>query len=182
MKNIFIGHDLSFDSVKALAPEIEASAGKRVKLWIDSNGGNVDAAFMLTEIINDAKFDPASEIIITWQCSSSATEILFGTALSFRFMSGAFSVVHRYSREVETRRLAAPRSADYLLLANTEEDNKRLWTIFGPWFTEDEIPNWDYGDDIFLKGERMAKIVDAMRNKEPKTTGIRHLRRVEFKL
>lgn len=169
MKAIKFDGELTDDNISKLLENIDKYyKEEEIIIYFCSNGGGVTNANILSDYLNRNNFERFT-IIIDWECSSAAFNMLFDLKCNVIVKDSAFAIVHVTSNKLEYSELGNKRSISSFLKDKLDKDNAReLKEFILAGFTQEEIELFKSGEDLIFNGIRMRTIINnikKLRNK-----------------
>lgn len=123
-----------------------------ITLSINSNGGSLSDAELLSKIINDD--DRIKKIYFMWEISSSAFSLFLNNTKPFQCLQ-MFSVLHKAYRNLST----TPNTQDDFLVSDLEKRNKRfIKALKKIGLSKKKIKMLENDEDVYITGEQAMKL------------------------
>lgn len=177
MKTIIFEDEITISSINDLIADIEKIEEnedylieERKKyfernIYFSSPGGEVPAAFVLIDYINNTK-----QFIFNlngyWNISSSAF-MIFSMAKCERRLIGddAFSIIHEFDRDSSIRELKKSKSIDKFLNEEMTKNNEKVIEWFRQiGITEEQIELVKSGEDVTIDHIQLREIIETTKN------------------
>ena len=165
MKAIKFDGELTDDNVSKLLENIDKyTREEEIIIYFCSNGGGVTNASILSDYLNRNSYERFT-IIIYWECSSAAFNMLFDLKCRVIVKDSAFAIVHMASNKLEYSELGNRGSISSFLRDKLDKDNSReLKEFILAGFTQEEVGLFERGEDLIFNGIRMRLIIDNMKD------------------
>lgn len=170
MKAIKFDGELTDGTVSKLLEDIDKySKEEEIIIYFCTNGGGVTNGKILSDYLNRNNYERFT-IVVDWECSSAAFDVLIDTKCKIEINDSAFSLVHMSNNELNYTQLVNKNSISYFLKSKLEIDNaKSLKEFILAGFTNEEINLYKEGKEVILSSDRMKsfiKCIKGLRNNE----------------